>query len=110
LITQGYKFYHKAVDIANRGGGPIIAADSGSVIAAGWDASGYGNRVLIDHGNGMITLYGHLSALQVQAGQRVNRGDQIGMMGSTGRSTGTHLHFEIRQGGVFLNPLTALGL
>lgn len=104
MITQGYRFYHKAFDIANRSAGPIVASDGGVVIAAGWDSSGYGNRVMIDHGNGYITLYGHLSVLQVNAGQRVNRGDVIGQMGSTGRSTGTHLHFEIRQGGVLLNP------
>jgi len=110
MITQGYKFYHKAIDIANRGAGPILAADSGTVIASGWDGSGYGNRIVIDHGNGNVTLYGHMSALQVQAGQRVNRGDVIGQMGSTGRSTGTHLHFEVRQGGVFLNPMAVLGI
>jgi murein DD-endopeptidase MepM/ murein hydrolase activator NlpD len=104
MITQGYRFYHKAFDIANRAGGPILAADGGVVIAAGWDASGYGNRVMIDHGNGYITLYAHLSVLQVSAGQRINRGDVMGQMGSTGRSTGTHLHFEVRQGGVLLNP------
>lgn len=104
MISQGYKFYHKAFDIANRAGGPISASDSGVVVGAGWDASGYGNRIMIDHGNGYITLYGHMSVLQVSAGQRVNRGDVIGQMGSTGRSTGTHLHFEIRQGGVLLNP------
>lgn len=110
MITQAYKFYHKAIDIANRGAGPILAADSGTVVASGWDPSGYGNRIMIDHGNGNVTLYGHLSALQVQPGQRVNRGDVIGQMGSTGRSTGTHLHFEVRQGGVFLNPMTVLGI
>lgn len=107
-ITQGYRFYHKAVDIANSGAEAILAADSGSVVAAGWDASGYGNRVIIDHGNGYSTLYAHLSVLQVQAGQTVSRGSQIGVMGSTGRSTGTHLHFEIRNGGVLLNPLSFL--
>lgn len=107
-ITQGYRFYHKGIDIANRGGGPILASDSGVVVGAGWDSSGYGNRILVDHGNGLITLYAHLSVLQVVPGQRVNRGDVMGQMGSTGRSTGTHLHFEIRQGGVFLNPLTNL--
>lgn len=107
-ITQGYRFYHKGIDIANRGGGAILAADSGVVVAAGWDASGYGNRILVDHGNGTITLYAHLSVLQVVPGQRVNRGDVMGQMGSTGRSTGVHLHFEIRQGGVFLNPLSSL--
>ncbi|MDA1079827.1 MAG: M23 family metallopeptidase [bacterium] len=108
-ITQGYSFYHKAIDIANGSGGPILAADSGVVTQAGWlDGFGYGNRVMIDHGNGTQTLYAHLSVAQVQPGQRVNRGDVIGQMGSTGRSTGTHLHFEIRQGGVLLNPSSSL--
>jgi murein DD-endopeptidase MepM/ murein hydrolase activator NlpD len=108
-VTQGYRFYHKAVDIANRSGGPILAADGGTVLSAGWlDGYGYGNRVIIDHGNGYITLYAHLSVVQVRNGQRVNRGDVIGQMGSTGRSTGTHVHFEIRSGGVLLNPLSFL--
>ncbi len=107
-ITQGYKFYHRAIDIANRSGGPILAADAGTVIAAGWDPSGYGRKVMVDHGNGYVTLYAHMSVIQVSVGQRVNRGNVIGQMGSTGRSTGTHLHFEIRRGGVFLNPLTFL--
>jgi len=108
-ISQGYRFYHKAIDISNRAAGPILASDGGVVIGAGWlDNSGYGNRVMIDHGNGYITLYAHLSVVQVEAGQRVNRGDVVGQMGSTGRSTGTHLHFEIRQGGVLHNPLDFL--
>lgn len=106
-ITQGYRFYHKAIDIANRGGGSILAADTGTVIAAGWDGSGYGNRVIIDHGNGFVTLYGHLSVVQVSPGQKVNRGSVIGQMGSSGRSTGTHLHFEIRKGDL-LNPMSYL--
>ena len=105
MITQRYSFYHKAIDIANRSAGSILAADSGKVIGAGWlDNSGYGNRVIIDHGNGYVTLYAHLRTVQVSQGQTVNRGDVLGQMGSTGRSTGTHLHFEIRQGGVLLNP------
>jgi len=103
-ITQGYSFYHKAFDVANQGGGPILAADSGTIVAAGWDASGYGNRTIIDHGNGFITLYGHQSLIQVKVGQQVARGNVIGQMGSTGRSTGTHLHFEVRRGGVLENP------
>lgn len=108
-ISQGYRFYHKAIDIAAAGGGPILAADSGTVTSAGWpDSYGYGNRVMIDHGNGFVTLYAHLSVIQVQVGQRVNRGDVIGQMGNTGRSTGTHLHFEVRQGGALMNPLTYL--
>jgi murein DD-endopeptidase MepM/ murein hydrolase activator NlpD len=108
-ITQGYSFFHKAIDIANRAAGPILAADAGLVTTAGWpDSSGYGNRVVIDHGNGYVTLYAHMSVVQVVEGQRVKRGDVIGQMGSTGRSTGTHLHFEIRQGGALLNPLSFL--
>lgn len=104
-ITQGYSFYHKAFDIANNAGGPILAADSGTVLIAGWpDNSGYANRVMIDHGNGFVTLYAHLSVIQVQAGQRVARGNVIGQMGCTGRCTGTHLHFEVRRGGVLDNP------
>ncbi len=103
-ITQGYSFYHKAFDIANHDGGPILAADSGIVIAAGWDNTGYGNRVMIDHGNGFVTLYGHMRVLQVQVGQHVARGNVVGQMGSTGHSTGTHVHFEIRNQGVLENP------
>jgi murein DD-endopeptidase MepM/ murein hydrolase activator NlpD len=103
-ITQGYSFYHKAFDIANHDGGPILAADSGVIIHAGWDTTGYGNMIEIDHGNGFITLYGHLSVLQVQVGQHVSKGSVIGQMGSTGHSTGTHCHFEIRHGGVLENP------
>jgi len=108
-ITQGYSGYHKAIDIASRGGGAILAADSGRIVQAGWlDNSGYGIRIMIDHGNGFHTLYAHLSRVRVQVGQSVNRGDVIGDMGSTGRSTGTHLHFEIRRGSVLENPLNFL--
>jgi murein DD-endopeptidase MepM/ murein hydrolase activator NlpD len=108
-ISQGYTFYHKAIDISNRAGGAILAADAGVVTVAGWvDGYGYGNRVMVDHGNGFVTLYAHLSVVQVRVGQRVGRGDVLGQMGSTGRSTGTHLHFEIRQGGALQNPLNFL--
>ncbi|MFZ1721169.1 MAG: M23 family metallopeptidase [Microgenomates group bacterium] len=108
-ISQYYQFFHKAIDISNRGGGPILAADSGTVVVSGWpDSSGYGNRVMVDHGNGFVTLYAHMSVLQVSVGQSVSRGSVLGQMGSTGRSTGVHLHFEIRRGGVLLNPLDYL--
>lgn len=103
-ITQGYRWYHKAIDIANKSGGSILAADSGVVVAASWDNSGYGNRVVVDHGNGYKTLYAHMSRFSVVVGQHVNQGDRLGDMGSTGRSTGTHLHFEIRAGGELQNP------
>ncbi len=108
-ISQGFVWYHKGVDIANKDVPDILAADSGRVIVAGWpDNVGYGNRIIIDHGNGYQTLYGHLAQLYVVPGQTVARGDRIGKMGSTGRSTGTHLHIEIRQNGVPLNPLDFL--
>lgn len=108
-ISQGFKSWHKGIDIANRGGGPILAADSGTVVVASWlDNTGYGNRVMIDHGNGLKTLYAHMASFSVVVGQTVKRGDKLGMMGSTGRSTGTHLHFEIRTSVGIANPLTAL--
>ena len=108
-LTQRYVWYHKGIDIANRSAPGIVAADSGTVVMAGWpDRSGYGNRVMIDHGNGFVTLYAHLAKTYVVSGQRVNRGDLIGQMGTTGRSTGIHLHFEIRQNDAAVNPLLYL--
>jgi len=109
VITQWFKAWHKGLDIANGSGGPILAADSGTVIVAGWpDNTGYGNRVLVDHGNGYRTLYAHLSKIAVNVGQTVKRGDTLGQMGSTGRSTGTHLHFEIRSSKGNSDPLGVL--
>lgn len=108
MITQYFTWYHPGVDIANNGYPNVVAADSGRIISAGWDNSGYGNKIIVDHGNGMRTLYGHLSAIYVVPGQTVNRGDAIGRMGTTGRSTGPHLHFEVSRDGVRFNPLTIL--
>lgn len=109
VITQRFSWYHKGLDIANRSAPGIVAADAGTVIVAGWpDHSGYGNRVMIDHHNGYVTLYAHMQKIYVQVGQNVNRGDLLGQMGSTGRSTGTHLHFEIRYHRVHQNPLNYL--
>ena len=104
-ITQYYVWYHQALDIANPSNPPVIAADGGTVVYAGCLNWGYGCHVIIDHGNGYQTLYGHLSSYSVEAGNSVGQGSQIGVMGSTGRSTGTHLHFEIRSGGQLLDPL-----
>lgn len=104
-IYQGFWTGHPAVDIAAWSGAPVLAADSGYVIVAGWDNSGYGFHVVIDHGNGYQTLYAHLQAYYVDAGQNVAKGTQIGEMGSTGFSTGPHLHFEVRQGTVQRNPV-----
>src|SRR3989344_291962 len=109
-ISQYFSWYHPAIDISNLGGGPIRASDSGTVTVAGWpDNYGYGNRVEVDHGNGYTTQYSHLSAIYVTVGQKVSKGDVLGAMGSTGRSTGTHLDFRIYKDVVVLNPLSILG-
>ena len=107
-ITQYYVWYHQALDIANPTAPAILAADSGTVSYAGCLSWGYGCHVILDHGNGYQSLYAHLSRYNVAAGQVVSQGQVIGIMGSTGRSTGVHLHFEIRQGGQLLNPLSFL--
>ncbi len=108
-ITQRYVWYHPAIDIANNAAPDILAADAGTVLIAGWpDNVGYGNRVYLDHGNGYRTLYAHLSVVYVVPGQTVKRGDRIGKMGSTGRSTGIHLHFQVTLNGNNLNPLNVL--
>lgn len=109
LVTQSFSWYHPGDDIANRASPAITASDGGMVVVAGWpDNSGYGNRVVIDHGNGYKTLYAHMSNIYIDVGQKVSRGQTIGQMGSTGRSTGIHLHFEIRYKDINLNPLAIL--
>lgn len=109
-LAQYFSWYHPAIDISNLGGGPIRASDAGTVTVAGWvDNYGYGNRVIIDHGNGYTTQYSHISATYVTVGQKVSKGDVIAAMGSTGRSTGVHLDFIIRKDGTALNPLGLLG-
>ncbi len=96
---------HKGIDIAATRGTPILATASGKVSFAGW-SSGYGYLVKIDHGNGVETYYGHCSKLYVSAGDTVEAGEQIAAVGSTGNSTGNHLHFEIRLDGKQVNPQT----
>lgn len=98
---------HKGIDIANKRGTAICAADGGTVTYAGW-MSGYGYLVRIDHGNGYVTYYGHNSSLLVSVGQHVYKGQQIARMGSTGNSTGNHCHFEVRYNGTPRNPLNYL--
>ena len=108
-ISQNFVWYHKGLDIANKAAPNVLAADSGKVVISGWpDGFGYGNRVIMDHGNGYRTLYGHMSVVFVISGQSVERGAAIGKMGCTGRCTGTHLHFEVIKDGVYLNPLSVL--
>lgn len=96
---------HQGVDIGAPSGTPVIAADSGMVSFAGWNG-GYGNLVKIDHGNGKETWYAHLSKFAVSVGAKVEKGQVIGYVGSTGRSNGPHLHFEVRQGGSAKDPLS----
>ena len=107
-ITQGYYSYHPAIDIGAPLGTTAVAADEGIVAVAGWSNVGYGNYVVIRHPDGYVTLYGHLSRIDVSQGDYVARGQQIGAVGSTGRSTGPHLHFEVSTGGRNYNPLQYL--
>lgn len=102
-ITQERTWYHSGIDIANSGAPDVGAASSGRVIAVIKEGWGYGWHVIIDHGS-FQTLYSHLQRIDVTEGQDIGQGQVIGKMGSTGRSTGTHLHFEVRQGGEILNP------
>ncbi len=95
---------HRAIDIAAGMGTAIYAADSGVVVYAGWLTGGYGNFVVIDHGNGFQTLYEHLNTIGVRCGVSVSQGQVIGTAGTTGNSTGPHLHFEIRYNGTSVNP------
>ena len=105
-IVSGNDYWsgHLGIDIAAGEGASIYAADSGVVVFAGWATGGYGNMVMIDHGNGYQTVYGHMSSVSAVCGQSVSSGRTIGYSGSTGNSTGPHLHFEVRYQGGFVNP------
>lgn len=95
---------HEGLDIAAPYGTPVVAAAAGTVISAGW-GGGYGNLVVIDHGNGIATAYAHNASLTVSAGQQVAQGQLVAYVGSTGNSTGPHVHFEVRSGGSVVDPL-----
>ncbi|WP_018075923.1 M23 family metallopeptidase [Novosphingobium nitrogenifigens] len=105
---RGTRAMHDGIDIPGRQGAPILAAASGQVDFAGW-RGGYGNLVEILHADGTRTRYGHLSRIVVGPGDTVAQGQEIALMGSTGRSTGPHLHFEVRSGGIAVNPLVFMG-
>ena len=107
VITQYFSWYHPAIDIA-KSPSPVYASDAGTVIRAGWWTNGYGFAVQIDHGNGYVTTYGHMSVIEVFVGEDVGRGEVIGQMGSTGRSTGLHVHFTVQFNGRFIDPLSVL--
>lgn len=106
-ISQYFYWRHHGLDIACKLGTPIYSSEDGVVEKAGWSA-GYGKRIIVKHSSGMQTLYAHLASINVQVGEAVNRGDVIGKMGSTGWSTGSHLHFEVRISGSKKNPLNYL--
>jgi murein DD-endopeptidase MepM/ murein hydrolase activator NlpD len=99
---------HSGLDIAGPEGTPIVAADDGEVLKAYWNRDGYGGLIIIGHPSGYETWYGHLDRFDVDPGEQVTRGQQIALMGSTGFSTGAHLHFEVRQDGQICDPLTFL--
>jgi murein DD-endopeptidase MepM/ murein hydrolase activator NlpD len=98
---------HEGIDIACAYGAPVHAAAAGTVIYAGW-MQGYGNLVVLDHGNGISTAYAHASAILVSVGQSVGQGDEVSLVGATGHATGPHLHFEVRVNGVAVDPLSYL--
>lgn len=108
LSGYDYTDLHRALDLRAPAGAPIFAADSGVVMYAAWNDWGYGNLVVIDHGNGWESVYAHLSQWNVACGQSVSQGEVIGLAGATGRASGPHLHFELRYNGVFVNPWTVL--
>jgi murein DD-endopeptidase MepM/ murein hydrolase activator NlpD len=105
--TRGFTSLHPGVDLAGAVGTPIYAANSGTVIFAGWNSYGYGYLVVLAHG-AYTTVYGHLSAINVGCGQFVNAGQQVGAMGASGNASGPHLHFEIRYNDIPQNPTTAI--
>lgn len=100
---------HKGVDIAAPKGTSVFASAEGRVLRIGYDAGGYGNFIELSHPNGMTTLYGHLSRVDVASGDQIATGGRIGLVGSTGYSTGPHLHFEVRRGGAQVNPTKVMG-
>ncbi|MBD3365756.1 peptidoglycan DD-metalloendopeptidase family protein [candidate division WWE3 bacterium] len=108
IITQYFTWYHNGIDIASPAGTampPLFACTGGVVTRSGWDPWGLGLHIRIDHGNGYETVYGHMSRLDVGYGESVSRGQMIGLLGNTGRSTGPHVHFMVKYGGVAQNPL-----
>ena len=99
---RSYEF-HPGMDIDGEKGDVVVAPANGTVIKAGW-TGGYGNMIEIDHGNGLTTRYGHLSKIEIQVGETITRGQEIALIGSTGRSTGPHLHYELRFNDKSINP------
>ena len=108
-FTQFFWYGHPGLDIALAEGSPVYASDTGTVTFAGWNIYGFGNLIVVNHGNGAETFYGHLSGINVIPGQIVYQGNVIGTTGNTGRSSGPHIHFEIRINAVQDNPCWFIG-
>lgn len=107
-ITQGYKFYHPGLDLDGVTGDTIKPIKRGKVVSIDYSRFAYGNSIIVDHGNKLTSLYAHLSKIDVKEGQEVATDTKLGEMGATGRSFGDHLHLEVRENGVPLNPLSVL--
>lgn len=107
-ITQEYKFYHPGIDLDGITGDTINPIKNGKVVNISYSRFAYGNSVIIDHGNKLTSLYAHLSKIDVKKGQEVDTNTKLGEMGATGRSFGDHLHLEVRDHGIPINPLSVL--
>jgi len=107
-ISQGFRTFHPGIDLATEFGMPIKPIKAGTIEEAGYSPFGYGNEVVIDNGNGMESLYAHLSKIEVQKGESVDTTTVIGLVGTTGHSTGPHLHLEVHINGTPVNPLSVL--
>ena len=107
-VNQGYSFFHPGIDIGGPIGSPIRPIKAGVVTEASYTKDGYGNNVVVDHGNGLVSRYAHLSKIQTKTGETVSMDTEIGKLGVTGRTTGPHLHLEITQDGAAINPTTVL--
>ncbi|HET7099189.1 MAG TPA: M23 family metallopeptidase [Patescibacteria group bacterium] len=107
-VNQGFNFFHPGLDIGGPVGEGVRPIKSGVVVEAGYARDGYGNTVVVNHENGMSSRYAHLSKIEVKIGDKVDMNTEIGRLGLTGRTTGPHLHLEIHENGVAINPLTVL--
>jgi murein DD-endopeptidase MepM/ murein hydrolase activator NlpD len=107
-LSQLFSDRHRAIDIVSDHGALVVAADAGKVVYSDWEITGYGYLLIVDHGDGYRTYYAHLYGFYVDVGERVERGDLLGQLGTTGYSTGPHLHFEIRYQGIQRDPLELL--
>lgn len=108
VVNQGYGVFHRAIDFGGNTKTDIYPVMAGTIAYAGWDRTGYGNLIVIQHKNGIDSYYAHLSKINVSTGDTVTTESVIGKMGATGRATGVHLHLEIHQNNVSLNPLSVL--